>query len=233
MVRQHFFRLEFRHIIDARREIKRLEQEQMDRRRMGSPRAALRRLSQFSFAQKPNMSQEKEAHAKTHASKKRGLLGFFHSYNGSKASSDTSDTSSPEVAAERIATPRKPPKSKKKFTGKLSTDMIKRVEGGGVGLVNPMGWYHNATNPIRRLSADPEIATATMKGGHMVPSTSVRAPIADAQHHTPMNLSGIAPSTSPRSASTDIETEPRNGTEGYRTPERLSLDHVQHGRLVV
>ncbi|KAK4685671.1 Trk/Ktr/HKT type cation transporter, partial [Tremellales sp. Uapishka_1] len=30
---------------------------------------------------------------------------------------------------------------KKKGQPKFSTDMIKRIEGGGVGLVNPMGWY--------------------------------------------------------------------------------------------
>ena len=32
------------------------------------------------------------------------------------------------------------PKQKKKKL-KINKDMIKRVEGGGVGMVNPMGWY--------------------------------------------------------------------------------------------
>jgi hypothetical protein len=41
--------------------------------------------------------------------------------------------------AERPKTPVKHTKAKKGI--KVSKDMIKRVEGGGVGMMNPMGWY--------------------------------------------------------------------------------------------
>lgn len=41
--------------------------------------------------------------------------------------------------AERPRTPVKHTKAKKGI--KVSKDMIKRVEGGGVGMMNPMGWY--------------------------------------------------------------------------------------------
>lgn len=37
-------------------------------------------------------------------------------------------------------------KPKKRKPIKLTTDMIRRVDGGGVGMVNPMGWY-DATTP--------------------------------------------------------------------------------------
>ncbi|GHJ86990.1 hypothetical protein NliqN6_3392 [Naganishia liquefaciens] len=56
-----------------------------------------------------------------------------------------------------ILTPKRPPMPDRQHSGskmgkkkgkgwkgtKLRTDMIQRVEGGGVGLVNPMGWYHS------------------------------------------------------------------------------------------
>lgn len=38
---------------------------------------------------------------------------------------------------------------------RLRTDMIKRVEGGGVGLVNPMGWYHSPGNSGNQLPVTP------------------------------------------------------------------------------
>ena len=66
-------------------------------------------------------------------------------------------------------------KGKKKL--KISKDMIKRVEGGGMGRVNPMGWYdrddeethHTSTPPVdtsapvsRRSSRDRDVSP----GGH-------------------------------------------------------------------
>jgi hypothetical protein len=57
--------------------------------------------------------------------------------------------------------PRTEPPKKKKGPVKLTKDMIQRVDGGGVGLVNPMGWYDGATPDHSRLasravSPDPE-----------------------------------------------------------------------------
>ena len=45
----------------------------------------------------------------------------------------------------------------------ISKTMIKRVEGGGVGLVNPMGWYdaERAESPRNPLGTDP---SATIHG---------------------------------------------------------------------
>lgn len=56
-----------------------------------------------------------------------------------------SDPSSTEMKSIRASESPVPTKSKfhrgKKKVHNISKSMIKRVEGGGVGLVNPMGWY--------------------------------------------------------------------------------------------
>lgn len=39
---------------------------------------------------------------------------------------------------------------------KLRTDMIKRVEGGGLGLINPMGWYHSPADGGHEVTAPRE-----------------------------------------------------------------------------
>ncbi|KAL1410029.1 hypothetical protein Q8F55_004031 [Vanrija albida] len=41
--------------------------------------------------------------------------------------------------------PSRPASVKKKKLANINKDMIKRIDGGGVGLVNPMGWYEAAT----------------------------------------------------------------------------------------
>ncbi|OCF31127.1 potassium ion transporter [Kwoniella heveanensis BCC8398] len=46
--------------------------------------------------------------------------------------------------------------TKKKGHQKLRTDMIKRVSGGGVGLVNPMGWYEAERAQIKTPAPTPE-----------------------------------------------------------------------------
>lgn len=45
-------------------------------------------------------------------------------------------------------------KAKKKAPSKLTKDMIRRVDGGGVGMVNPMGWYDANTPTPRSLSPE-------------------------------------------------------------------------------
>lgn len=37
--------------------------------------------------------------------------------------------------------------AKKKAPGKLTKDMIQRIDGGGIGMVNPMGWYAAGGTP--------------------------------------------------------------------------------------
>jgi hypothetical protein len=72
--------------------------------------------------------------------------------------------------------------------------MIKRVEGGGVGLVNPMGWYQTGGSaPTRKLSADPP---AQETGS--VPLKDL-APLV-IHHETPRNVTGILDNRTPVSA---------------------------------
>jgi hypothetical protein len=69
---------------------------------------------------------------------------------------------------ERAKTPSKPPRTKKGV--KVSKEMIKRVEGGGMGKVNPMGWYdaedigtpdgtptHEVSDPLARERPRPSV----------------------------------------------------------------------------
>lgn len=171
MVRQYFFRQEFRHIIEARRKAE-LEVAQRNGV-LQSPLQKLRRLSQ-SFASNPIAPTQPVPHAPP--SKLRWTDLFRHSApptaeNTPRHSlddprpprSDDSHQSTPssfekthrdhqsETAPRRPPMPERPTSGgkigKKKGKGwkgtKLRTDMIQRVEGGGVGLVNPMGWYHS------------------------------------------------------------------------------------------
>ena len=63
----------------------------------------------------------------------------------------------PKVSTLQIKEPT-PTKSKggKKKHHNISKGMIKRVEGGGVGMVNPMGWYDG-----ERAGSPPPTATPT------------------------------------------------------------------------
>lgn len=200
----------------------------MESGRVSSPRGALRRLSQLSFAQKPDMSQEKASQAKQPPFKLRGLLGFFYNSNSSKASSDASDTSNPEATSENMAAPSKSNKPKKKFTGRLRTDMIKRVEGGGVGLVNPMGWYQNGTSPLRRLSADPEVATAMMKGDINSSPEGLKTPPIIVHQDAPMAMTGILDHSMSQSAPANIENGQSSAVDAHM-PRQPTLKHASYG----
>ena len=45
---------------------------------------------------------------------------------------------------------------------KVSKGMIKRVEGGGVGLVNPMGWYDAERAEVSAAERSNSVATAAL-----------------------------------------------------------------------
>lgn len=70
-----------------------------------------------------------------------------------------------------------PPIKKKKGPLKLTKDMIQRVDGGGVGLVNPMGWYDGATPThsqlaSRAVSPDPEAKVNSVNSSDDVANNS-------------------------------------------------------------
>ncbi|KAJ9092436.1 hypothetical protein QFC21_006818 [Naganishia friedmannii] len=179
LVRQHFFRQEFRHIIEARRQAE-LEAARHSEGGMQSPLSRLRRFSQ-SITHNPMVHRQQTAPAppppppdirlrwgdlfRTSAPPSANNSPR-HSIDESRAArSDDSHRSSPSSLdkSQRLArhtengTPQRPrmpehqqsmgKAGKKKGKGwkgtKLRTDMIKRVEGGGLGLINPMGWYHS------------------------------------------------------------------------------------------
>ncbi|KAJ9114241.1 hypothetical protein QFC22_005693 [Naganishia vaughanmartiniae] len=177
LVRQHFFRQEFRHIIEARRQAE-LEAAKHSEGGMQSPLSRLRRFSQ-SITHTPMVNrQQTPPPPPLNAQLRWGDLfrssappsadnSPRHSIDEPRiARSDDSHRSSPSSLdkSQRLArhmetgeTPQRPrmpehqqsmsKAGKKKGKGwkgtKLRTDMIKRVEGGGLGLINPMGWYHS------------------------------------------------------------------------------------------
>lgn len=83
-----------------------------------------------------------------------GCQGDTESKNGSP---DGSTPSSLELKAVSHS-PKKAEdqKHRKKGHQKLHPDMIKRVEGGGVGLINPMGWYEAERAEIPTPAPTPE-----------------------------------------------------------------------------
>lgn len=177
LVRQHFFRQEFRHIIEARRQAE-LEAARHTGGGMQSPLSRLRRFSQ-SITQNPMINRQQPPPPPPPADVKLRWGDLFrtsappsannsprHSIDEPRvAQSDDSHRSSPssldknqrQARHTENGTPQRPrmpehqpsmgKAGKKKGKGwkgtKLRTDMIKRVEGGGLGLINPMGWYHS------------------------------------------------------------------------------------------
>jgi len=215
LVRQHFFRQEFKHIIDARRELKRREQEERDNRDPGSPMRALRRLSHFSFAGRPDMQEQKEKAEESRPQVKEvrqgGVFGRFRGPHDKRPSSPEagegqSETSSPQFPPDKPVNATRASKGRKKFTGKLRTDMIKRVEGGGVGLVNPMGWYQSGSTPPKKLSAEPatqDTASAHSKDLH---------PLVIHQE-APRGVTGILDNPTPQSAPPAVSAAFHRGAE--------------------
>ncbi len=155
---------------------------------------------------------------------KRGWFSLRGPAAGSAKSSDERSDSSSERYAEAVpaqAAPTQPPSVKKKekkrkFTGKLRTDMIKRVEGGGFG-VNPMGWYHQDADapiePLRARADTLQLSAAEPAANHT-------------QLQTQSSPAGILenPQSAPAIVS-DSEAEPaRRRSSEHAPPRRISLD---------
>ncbi|KAK8865865.1 hypothetical protein IAR55_001013 [Kwoniella newhampshirensis] len=128
LVRQYFFRQTFKHVLRDRNARSRFNISKTFSRvaTIGPPLTAIRRRFSATFGKS---SGDKL---------------------GSKGGSPDERTSTPSLEMKPVPpSPKKHErkhheghqKPKKKGHQKLRTDMIKRVSGGGVGLVNPMGWY--------------------------------------------------------------------------------------------
>lgn len=181
MVRLHFFRAEFKHIIEERQKKKFSLARTISR--VGTtakqPFSGVKR--RFSMNPKADGANEKvcrssvmQKHSLTEKGKQDGRPPFEQDQNGSTPSSVEmkgisrppnsappaawrddpvfADESDEEAERNRSETKSHHQKKKKKF--KVSKDMIKRVEGGGVGMMNPMGWYDSGRDTPGILSTE-------------------------------------------------------------------------------
>nr|XP_018267116.1 potassium ion transporter [Kwoniella dejecticola CBS 10117]OBR89274.1 potassium ion transporter [Kwoniella dejecticola CBS 10117] len=148
IVRQYFFRQTFKHVLKERQARSRGFNFSKTFSRVGTigpPLTAIKR--KFSGL--------------TGKDKKEKLA--------SNGGSDEARTSTPSLEMKPVAppspkgshkNPKKPDehKTKKKGHKKINPDMIKRVSGGGVGLVNPMGWYDGERTALKTPAPTPEHA---------------------------------------------------------------------------
>ncbi|KGB77669.1 potassium ion transporter [Cryptococcus deuterogattii R265] len=135
LVRQYFFRQAFKHVLQER-----------ERRRSRLTKT----ITRVATTAPPILAIRKRFGA--------GFRGFAKGDTESKnGSPDGSTPSSLELKAVSHS-PKKAEdhKHRKKGHQKLHPDMIKRVEGGGVGLINPMGWYDAERAEIPTPAPTPE-----------------------------------------------------------------------------
>ncbi|RSH85304.1 low affinity potassium transporter [Saitozyma podzolica] len=129
MVRQHFFRATFRHAI-------------RERQKRSSSFSISKTISKVNPGQGLSNIRRKLSMSVV-GGKTKGEPVEDSAHNGSPAPSSVEmkpvAVRASQDQAERPKTPVKHTKAKKGI--KVSKDMIKRVEGGGVGMMNPMGWY--------------------------------------------------------------------------------------------
>lgn len=284
MVRQYFFRQEFRHIIEARRQAE-LEAARREEAEGGlqSPLKRLRRLSQsFSHPGPPMHERPQPTEAKLrwtdlfkHSAPPTAENTPRHSLEEPRAArSEDSHPSSPsslekahrEAHAE-LFTPKRPPMPDRQHSGskmgkkkgkgwkgtKLRTDMIQRVEGGGVGLVNPMGWYHSPMdgppseviippresyelNETRPAPPPPEPILNNAEG--VVESTEqphtgcyTESPTELSRVHSPENHSSEPPQETRRSSEPTNHLPPLSNEEKFPRTKTIAFDdNVDKGR---
>ncbi|OWZ79653.1 potassium ion transporter [Cryptococcus neoformans Tu401-1] len=142
LVRQYFFRQTFKHVLQER-----------ERRRTRLTKT----ITRVATAAPP-----------ISAIRKRFGTGFRQFDKGDVKSNNGSPERSAPPSLELKAvshSPKKPEdhhhKHWKKGHQKLRPDMIKRVQGGGVGLVNPMGWYDAERAEIPTPAPTPELRSDT------------------------------------------------------------------------
>lgn len=112
--------------------------------------------------------------------------------------------------------PSRPASVKKKKLANINKDMIKRIDGGGVGLVNPMGWYEAAT-------PHPTPGDITSGSGAATPDTNAE----ESPERSPRTLRKSYSAADPealklsleRAARVDSATTSRSSAEQYTTDE--------------
>nr|ODN98734.1 potassium ion transporter [Cryptococcus depauperatus CBS 7855] len=141
LVRLHFFKETFKHVIHEREKSRFHLNKTLSRvATQAMPLTAIRR--RFGAAKR---------------SEKVGNEHDFQDDHPSQPSPSSSlDKGSPHLPNRQDRKTEVHNKAKKKGNQKLRTDMIKRVQGGGVGLVNPMGWYDAEHIKIATPSPTPE-----------------------------------------------------------------------------
>ncbi|ORX40999.1 cation transport protein-domain-containing protein [Kockovaella imperatae] len=153
IVRRHFFRSAFRHAIHERQKREKSLSSGVTNtlsRVTTRPITAIRK--RFSVHLKPSEKPVVERHGTEH-------VGGGHS------------DPSVELKSVQASDPPTPRKSKFHRGGKkvnnISKAMIKRVEGGGVGLINPMGWYdaERAETPSPSPAQPTHSSGSTTRGG--------------------------------------------------------------------
>ncbi|WVQ71233.1 hypothetical protein IAR50_000758 [Cryptococcus sp. DSM 104548] len=134
MVRQYFIRQSFKHVLQERQNLRNRLSKTLTRvATVAPPLSALRK--------KFSIRKNQDGFDSPKASPKR-------------SSTPSSVELKPVAPSPRKLEEHKP--HKKKRHEKLRPDMIKRVEGGGVGLVNNMGWYDAQREKLATPAPTPE-----------------------------------------------------------------------------
>lgn len=138
---RHFFRQKFRHVIRERQGGGFSLSKTITRVATSGPRTLRRR---FSTVVRSSTGRSKET---------KGANGFAPDEHESP---NSSTEMKPIDKAQQKPPPLKLPKKEKHKTYRrdITKDMIKRVEGGGVGMMNPMGWYDSEHQ--ERRTSDPQ-----------------------------------------------------------------------------
>lgn len=270
VVRQHFFRREFKHIIDGRRRARAAEakrradeaRENGDGSTPGSPLRRLRRLSQ-SFSRANTNEKEPRHHHHPHihpqevdenkaphgdASGIKGALRWRDLFRHpppdnpatdpafadrikrepspmrsreSSASPPTSRATSPKRPAPGRSGPSWFGRAHQPKVAKLRTDMIKRVEGGGVGLINPMGWYQQQQQQHEQAQAHEAFTPSAQPGPGILENAVDTSEPADYALDVPARRFSDPPNArhSMLAPANDDDRMPRTKTIAFDRPE--------------
>ncbi|WVQ97343.1 hypothetical protein IAU59_004454 [Kwoniella sp. CBS 9459] len=155
IVRQYFFRQSFKHVLkqhQARSRGFNISKTFSRVATMGPPLSAIKK--KFSGLSKDNKKEKLDS--KDYPPEDRPSTPSLE-MKAVPPSPRKSQKEQHEFGGKQSKKNDEPQKStKKKGHQKLRTDMIKRVSGGGVGLVNPMGWYEAERGQIKTPAPTPE-----------------------------------------------------------------------------